>query len=55
MEYKDKLVEFENWCHKCKHYKKPENDEPCETCLTYPVNEHSHKPTEWEEGKDVLQ
>lgn len=54
MEYKDKIVEFHEWCHKCKFYKLPENDEPCETCLTDSVNEYSHKPTQWIEGPDVL-
>lgn len=48
-EIKDKIVEFENWCKLCKHYTKSGNDEPCETCLTNPVNENSHKPTEWEQ------
>lgn len=49
MEYKDKIVEFHEWCHKCKYYKRPENDEPCETCLTDSTNEYSHKPTQWEQ------
>lgn len=44
-----KLVEFENWCPKCKHINVEETEEPCNECLTYPAAEDSHKPIKFEE------
>lgn len=44
-----KLVEFENWCPKCKHINVEETEEPCNECLTYPSAEDSHKPIKFEE------
>lgn len=38
------IVEFENWCNKCKYYKKDEEDNPCYLCLDEPVNEDSKRP-----------
>ena len=46
-----KIVEFDEWCKKCKHYEKPESEDPCWDCLCDPVNSASHKPTKWEEIK----
>ena len=43
-----KLVEFDKYCVKCKHRKVKQVDEPCNTCLTSPVNEDSHKPVKFE-------
>lgn len=43
------IVEFENWCSKCKHYKKDEEDNPCYLCLDEPVNEDSKKPVYYAE------
>lgn len=47
-----KLVEFENWCHKCVNYTKREDEEPCDECLDNPVNAESHKPVCFVERKD---
>ena len=44
-----KLVEFNKFCINCKHKRVSQNEEPCNTCLTNPVNEDSHKPVLWEE------
>lgn len=44
-----KIVEFENWCPKCKHINVEETEEPCNECLTYPAAEDSHKPIKFEE------
>lgn len=46
-----KFVEYDKWCKKCKHYKLGDSEDPCNECLTIPVNEHSHKPIKWEEKK----
>ena len=45
----DKEVYFDQYCHKCKHNKKPEEEEPCATCLESGSNENSHKPVMFEE------
>ena len=44
MEYPMKEVYFDEYCPKCKHLEVPECDDPCNECLTCPVNEYSHKP-----------
>lgn len=46
-----KIVEFDEWCKKCKHYDKGENEDPCWDCLCDPVKVASHKPTRFEEGE----
>lgn len=51
-----KFVEFWPYCQTCKH-KDIEEDEdgimpdPCNECLTTPVNENSHKPIRYTEDK----
>lgn len=45
-----KEVNFNRWCRRCKHRRLPENEEPCEECLTNPVNYDSHKPVKFERG-----
>lgn len=52
MELKMKLVQFENYCKTCAHKKVVETDEPCNTCLTNPANENSHKPVNYIKGDD---
>lgn len=47
-----KLVKFEKYCKKCKHFKKKEVEEPCNECLEEPVNLFSHKPTKFESGDE---
>lgn len=42
-----KEVYFENYCNKCAHEKKKENEEPCDECLSHGVNLHSHKPVKF--------
>ena len=44
--YKEAI--FHDWCLKCKHKEKEENEDPCWDCLTETVNEHSHKPVYFE-------
>lgn len=47
-----KIVEFDEWCKKCKYYDKGENEDPCFDCLCDPVKVASHKPTKYEEAKE---
>lgn len=44
-----KIVDFEKYCPKCKHYKKAEWEDPCYACLDDPVNVWSHKPVNFDE------
>ncbi len=43
-----KIVEFEKWCETCKYKDIPENEEPCEECISMGVREYSHKPEKYE-------
>lgn len=43
-----KIVEF-SYCSTCKHVDLKEEEHPCATCLSEPVNLNSHKPVKWEE------
>lgn len=52
MEIRDKIVEFDKYCEKCRFKDKKESDEPCHECLIYPVNENSKKPVKFEEKKE---
>ena len=40
----DKIVEFAEYCYKCRYSDYSEDSEPCCDCLEEPVNEDSHKP-----------
>lgn len=44
-----KIVEFVEYCNKCKFENLTEEDEPCDECLSNPVNEDSHKPIDFVE------
>ena len=43
-----KFVDF-SYCKTCIHESKLESEEPCNLCLTNPINYESHKPVKWEE------
>lgn len=47
IETKDKFVDFHLYCPKCQHKDLPETEDPCNECLTEPVNENSHKPVNY--------
>lgn len=49
MEYHDKEVVFHQYCPTCKYYALSGTEEPCNECLSNPINEDSHKPVKWEE------
>ena len=51
LESKTKFVDFHTYCQKCKYKDKPESEDPCNKCLTNPVNEDSHKPLYFKEGR----
>lgn len=49
MDGRDKEVYFNVYCQKCKYQKLDEAQDPCDECLSYPVNEYSHKPVKFAE------
>lgn len=50
-----KIVEFEKWCHKCKHADMRETEEPCCDCLYEAVNVDFRRPVYFEEAEDGKQ
>lgn len=49
MEQNYKEVYFSQYCIKCKHYNVANSEDPCDECLSNPVNLYSHKPVKFEE------
>ena len=47
-ETKSKFVEFNRYCKDCKYKELKETVDPCNECLTQPVNVDSHKPINFE-------
>lgn len=45
------IVDFEQYCPKCKHKDLPEEKDPCHECLNEPVNDDSRRPLKWEDGE----
>lgn len=50
-----KEVFFYEYCRKCVYRELGEHEEPCNECLTSPVNWQSHKPVMFKEDKDVTE
>ena len=44
----NKMVEFEEYCPRCKYLDYEEEEYPCCECLEHPMNEYSHKPVKYE-------
>ena len=44
-----KIVNFDEWCHKCEHFNVVDWDDPCNDCLNNPGNEDSHRPVYFKE------
>ena len=43
-----KEVYFGQYCKTCKHIELEENKEPCDECLSEPINLYTHRPVKWE-------
>lgn len=52
MEIREHLVDFLTYCGKCKYVKVKAEDDPCDDCLTHPVNVDSTIPTRFVEAED---
>lgn len=44
----EKIVDFYEYCPKCKHEKLKGEEEPCNECLQNPTNEDSRKPVKFD-------
>ena len=51
MENKFKIVDFKNYCPKCKYYIRPEKCDPCNECLEVGANENTSEPVRFEAKK----
>ena len=49
MQYDYKEVDFSAYCKTCKHEKVEDVKDPCNECLSEPINLHSRKPVKYEE------
>lgn len=49
MEEVFKEVYFDEYCKKCKYCKLKDEEDPCNECLTSPVNLYSHKPVNFKQ------
>lgn len=47
MENVYKEVYFKKYCQTCKNKDVKESDNPCDECLSQPVNLYSHKPVNY--------
>lgn len=45
----DILVNFDAYCNDCEHVEKMSTEEPCNECLSNPVNQHTDKPVMFRE------
>lgn len=50
MENIQKIVNFDEYCKRCKYRKVDETKDPCNECLTYGANLYSSRPVNFEEG-----
>lgn len=46
-----KMVYFDQYCKTCKHEKLDEKSDPCDACLSEPINAGSHVPVNYEERR----
>lgn len=44
-----KEVYFNEYCKKCKNRAVKNTDEPCDECLSEPINLNTHRPVKYEE------
>ena len=51
METHDKEVRYDLYCRTCKHKDTPQADDPCDECLSTPMNDGSVKPVNYMEGE----
>ena len=45
-----KEVYFGEYCTTCEHKNLKEEEDPCDECLSNPVNLYSHRPIKWKQN-----
>ena len=45
-------VNFEKYCHECKYEKREGFKDPCDECLTFPINFCTDKPINFREKEN---
>lgn len=53
MEPEMHFVDYATWCPSCKYEKQPDSEDPCNDCLSDPVNVESRKPVCWEANDET--
>ena len=48
----DILVNFNDYCPNCEYAKVDGIDEPCNTCLDYPVNQYTDIPVKFKDSRE---
>jgi hypothetical protein len=43
-----KEVYFHRYCKTCQHEKVEDTDEPCDECMSEPINLNTHRPVKYE-------
>lgn len=51
--HNEHIVDYFNYCRKCKHWNDGKETEPCNECLTYPTNIDTRRPRFFEEDEDL--
>lgn len=49
MNISEKVVDFSNYCKRCSFFHKKCWEDPCNYCLSNPVNKNSRKPVNFKE------
>ena len=50
-----KEVYFNQYCKTCEYKNLKESEEPCDECLSNPINEYSHKPINYKEKEKTYE
>lgn len=50
----EKIVNFDQYCNKCKYRNFEEEENPCYECLQYGANVHTDQPVNFKEGKAII-
>ena len=52
MDYRYKIVRFDEYCNKCKYKDTSGTDNPCDECLEVRVREATRMPEKFQEAKN---
>ena len=46
-ENQEREVRFDLYCKTCKYWESPQEEEPCDSCLSEPFNYDTDRPVNW--------